>query len=183
MLSPTLRRPLSIFLLVAITLTTAFAQSKPTGQKPNPPKPPVETPPAEPQDIETLKTDTDLVTVPVVSTDNGGLYIADLRQAEFTITEDGVAQQIAFFGKVAAPFHVVLMLDTSSSTQDKLRQIQQAAFTFVQQLQPADRVKVISFDDKVNDRNEFTSDRDTLQAAINGTRQGRARRFKTRWRW
>src|SRR5215208_1126464 len=117
MLSPTSRRPLSIFFLVAITLTTAFTQSKLTGQKPNPPKPPVETPPAEPQDIETLKTDTDLVTVPVVATDNGGLYIADLRQEEFTLTEDGVAQQIAFFGKVAAPFHVVLMLDTRSSRQ------------------------------------------------------------------
>ena len=172
MLSPTSRRPLSIFFLVAITLTTAFAQSKPTGQKPNPPKPPVETPPAEPQDIETLKTDTDLVTVPVVATDNGGLYIADLRQEEFTLTEDGVAQQIAFFGKVAAPFHVVLMLDTSSSTQDKLRQIQQAAFTFVQQLQPADRVKVISFDDKIRDLNEFTSDREVLRTAINGARSG-----------
>src|SRR5829696_4928547 len=172
MLSPTSRRPLSMFFLVAITLSTAFAQSKPTGQKPNPPKPAVETPPAEPQDIETLKTDTDLVTVPVVATDNGGLYIADLRQEEFALTEDGVAPQIAFFGKVAAPFHVVLMLDTSSSTQDKLRQIQQAAFTFVQQLQPADRVKVISFDDKIRDLNEFTSDREVLRTAIYGTRSG-----------
>jgi hypothetical protein len=140
------------------------AQTKQVTQKPNPPE--------EPQDIETLKIDTDLVTVPVIATDTGGLYIADLRKEEFTITEDGVAQEIAFFGKVAAPFHVVLMLDTSSSTQDKLRQIQQAAFAFVQQLQPADRVKVISFDDKIKDLNEFTSDREVLRAAINGTRSG-----------
>jgi len=126
----------------------------------------------ESQEIETLKTDTDLVTVPVIATNPNGLYITDLRQEEFTITEDGVAQQIAFFGKVAAPFHVVLMLDTSSSTQDKLREIQQAAFTFVQQLQPADRVKVISFDDNVKDLNEFTNDREVLRKAINGTRSG-----------
>src|SRR5215212_886525 len=172
MLSPTSYRALSIFLLIVIALTTAFAQSKATGQKPNPPKPAAETPLSEPQDTETLKTDTDLVTVPVVATDTGGLYIADLRQEEFTISEDGVAQQIAFFGKVAAPFHVVLMLDTSSSTQDKLRQIQQAAFTFVQQLQPADRVKVISFDDKIRDLNEFTSDREVLRTAINSARAG-----------
>jgi hypothetical protein len=64
------------------------------------------------------------------------------------------------------------MLDTSSSTQDKLREIQQAAFTFVQQLQPADRVKVISFDDNVKDLNEFTNDREILRKAINGTRSG-----------
>jgi Mg-chelatase subunit ChlD len=171
MLSPTSHRALSIFLVVAIALTAAFAQSKPS-QKPSPPKPPVETPPNEPQDIETLKIDTDLVTVPVIATNRDGLYITDLRQEEFTITEDNVAQEIAFFGKVAAPFHVVLMLDTSSSTQDKLRQIQQAAFTFVQQLQPADRVKVISFDDKIRDLNEFTNDREILRTAINGTRSG-----------
>jgi hypothetical protein len=124
------------------------------------------------QEIETLKTDTDLVTVPVIATTVGGLYITDLRKDEFAITEDGVPHDIAFFGKVAAPFHVVLMLDTSASTQTKLRQIQNAAYAFVQQLQPADRVKVISFDDKVRDLNEFTSNRETLLAAINSTRSG-----------
>jgi von Willebrand factor type A domain len=169
------RRAVPIFLVVAIALTAAFAQTRPASQKPNPPKPSPtqpETPPEEPQDIETLKTDTDLVTVPLIANDSNGMYITDLREEEFAILEDGVAQQIAFFGKVAASFHVVLMLDTSSSTQDKLRDIQQAAFTFVQQLQDADRVKVISFDDKVNDLNEFTSDREILRSAIYKTKSG-----------
>src|SRR6185503_524744 len=107
-----------------------------------------------------------------IANDSSGKYITDLRQEEFAILEDDVPQQIAFFGKVAAPFHVILMLDTSSSTQDKLREIQSAAFTFVQQLQDADRVKVISFDDKVNDLNEFTSDREILRSAIYKTKSG-----------
>src|SRR5688572_22299189 len=142
---PASRLAVSIFLVVAMALTAAFAQTKPASQKPNPPKPAPtqpETPPQEPQDIETLKTDTDLVTVPLIASDKGGTYITDLTQEEFAIFEDGVQQQIAFFGRVAAPFHVVLMLDTSSSTQDKLKQIQQAAVAFVEQLQPVDRVKV-----------------------------------------
>ncbi|HZI62177.1 MAG TPA: VWA domain-containing protein, partial [Pyrinomonadaceae bacterium] len=63
-------------------------------------------------------------------------------------------------------------LDTSASTQDKLRQIQAAAFAFVQQLQPADRVKIISFDDQVRDLNDFTSNRETLRTAINSIRSG-----------
>jgi hypothetical protein len=125
-----------------------------------------------PQDVETIKIDTNLVTVPVVATDANGVYVGDLRQEEFLLSEDGVGQQIAFFGKVSLPFHVVLMLDTSSSTRDKLRLIQQAAFAFVQQLQPADRVKVITFDDTVRDLNEFTNNRETLRAAIDGTRPG-----------
>lgn len=173
MLSPASRHAFSIFLVVVLALTAVFAQSKPAGQKPQQTQPqPEATPPPEPEDIETLKTETDLVTVPIIATDRSGLYITDLRQEEFTISEDGVPQQVAFFGKVAAPFHVVLMLDTSSSTKDHLRLIQNAAFTFVQQLQPVDRVKIISFDDKVNDLNEFTSDREVLRTAINSTRSG-----------
>jgi hypothetical protein len=172
MFSPASRHAFSTFLVVALALTAVFAQSKPAGQRPQHAPQPSATPPPEPEDIETLKTDTDLVTVPLIATDRNGLYITDLRQEEFKISEDGVPQEIAFFGKVSAPFHVVLMLDTSSSTKDNLRQIQQAAYTFVQQLQPVDRVKIISFDDKINDLNEFTSDREVLRAAINSTRSG-----------
>ena len=171
MLSPASRHAFSIFLVVALALTAAFAQSKPSGQRPQQPQPDA-TPPPEPDELETLKTEIDLVTVPLIATSRDGLYITDLRQEEFTISEDGVPQQITFFGKVAAPFHVVLMLDTSSSTKDHLRLIQNAAFAFVQQLQPVDRVKIISFDDKVRDLNEFTSDREVLRTAINSTRPG-----------
>ena len=174
---PASRLAVSIFLVVAIALSAAFAQTTPRNQKtnPNPPTPSPtqpETPREEPQDIETLKTDTDLVSVPLIASDKSGVAITDLRQEEFAIAEDGVAQQIAFFGKVAAPFHVVLMLDTSSSTMDKLKQIQSAAIAFVEQLQAADRVKVISFDDTVKDLNEFTSNRDTLRSAIYSTKSG-----------
>lgn len=152
MFSPALRGVFSLVLILVLSVPLSVAQ--------------------DPQDVETIKIDTNLVTVPVIATDANGVYVADLRQEEFLLSEDGVSQQIAFFGKVTLPFHVVLMLDTSSSTQDKLRMIQQAAVAFVQQLQPADRVKVISFDDKVRDLNEFTSNRETLQAAIYGTRSG-----------
>ena len=150
MLSPATRRTLSLALILVLNLSVSVAQ----------------------QDIETVKIDTNLVTVPVIATDANGIYVADLRQEEFLISEDGVNHKIAFFGKVSMPFHVVLMIDTSSSTQDKLRLIQQAAVTFVEQLQPADRVKVVSFDDKVRDHNEFTTNRETVRAAINETKSG-----------
>ena len=149
MFSPAALRTLSLSLIVILSLSLSVAQ-----------------------DIETIKIDTDLVTVPVIATDANGVYVGDLRQEEFQISEDGVPHKIAFFGKVSMPFHVVLMLDTSSSTQDKLRLIQQAAFAFIQQLQPGDRVKVISFDDQIRDHNEFTSNRETLRAAINATKSG-----------
>lgn len=174
-----------ISLLLAASLFVSlplpqFAQTTRRNQRPKPttsepqPEP---TPPAEPQDIDTLKTDTDLVTVPVIATDNNGTYIPDLKQLEFTLSEDGVKQEIAFFGTVSAPFNVVLMLDTSSSTQEKLRIIQQAAGAFVDELQPADRVKVMSFDDEIKDHNDFTSDRTLLRKAILSTRSGEGTKF------
>jgi hypothetical protein len=112
------------------------------------------------------------VTVPVIATDRGGLYIPDLVKEELAIAEDGVPQEIAFFAQTSAPFHVILMLDTSASTKEQLPLIQKAAYAFVQQLQSGDRVKIISFDDKVRDLGDFTNDRNLLKAAINRTVSG-----------
>ncbi len=174
MFSPASRIAFPIILVLALGLNSIIAQTRPTTPKPKPQPEaqPSATPPNEPEDVDTLKIDTELVTVPLIASDRSGMYITDLRKEEFTISEDDVSQEIAFFGRVAAPFHVVLLLDTSASTQDKLREIQQAANAFVEQLQSVDRVKVIAFDDKVNDLNEFTSNRSVLRTAINGTKSG-----------
>ncbi len=133
---------------------------------------PERTAPEDQKEVETLKIETDLVTVPVIATDRNGLYIPDLLKNDFSISEDGVRQEIAFFATISVPFHVVLMLDTSASTQERLGVIQQAAVAFVEHLQSRDRVKVISFDDQVHDLNDFTNDRETLKAAIYRARSG-----------
>jgi hypothetical protein len=124
------------------------------------------------QTTETLKTNTNLVTVPVIATTVEGNYVPDLTQDEFSITEDGEKQQIAFFASVSAPFNVVLLLDTSASTEGKLGFIRKAASAFVEQLQSADRVKVISFDNEVRELIDFTNDRVALRNAIYRTNPG-----------
>ena len=126
-----------------------------------------------PKDAETIKFDTDLVTVPVIVSDHNDIYVPDLVQAEFIIYEDGIKQEIAFFATVKEPFNVVLMLDTSGSTKEKLGQIQRAAKEFVSQLQPKDRIKIVSFDDAYNDLSEFTNDRAALREAIDRTKPGK----------
>lgn len=151
-------------------------------QRPRDQKPPNTTPPqnqAEPPqtEIETIKIDTNLVTVPVIASARSGLYISDLRKEEFTLAEDGVPQQIAFLATVNAPFHLILLLDTSASTEEKIGQIQKAAIAFVEQLSPADKVKVVSFDNQVRDLNEFTSNKAILRGVIQGTRSGTGTRM------
>src|SRR5215471_11353508 len=130
---------------------TVLAQSPRGAQNPRQPKPgnvsQRETQPEPPQgEVETLKIDTNLVTVPVIASSRSGTYIADLQKEEFKLADDGVSQEIAFLATINAPFHVVLMLDTSDSTSTKLDQIQRAAIEFLDQLGPNDKVKVISFD-------------------------------------
>jgi len=124
------------------------------------------------QDVDTLKIDTNLVTVPVIASSRTGIYIADLKKEEFKLTEDGVVQEIAFLASVDAPFYVVLMLDTSLSTKEKLPLIQHAAIAFLEQIGPNDKVKVISFDGDLYNWNDFTSDKTILRSAISKTRWG-----------
>lgn len=120
----------------------------------------------------TIRIDTNLVTMPVIVSDRQNRYVPDLKREEFSLTEDGVKQEIVFFAANEEPISVVLMLDTSSSTQEKLGQIQQAANQFVLQLKPKDRIKVISFDDTIREQSDFTSDRRDLQLAINRAKPG-----------
>jgi Mg-chelatase subunit ChlD len=128
----------------------------------------------EKEDVsEVVKVETDLVAVPVIASDRNDRYVPDMRREEFDLYEDGAKQEIVFFATTSAPFHVVLMLDTSASTQEKLGQIQQSAISFVERLQPEDRIKVISFDDKIRSLSDFTNDRATLGAAIRRTAPGR----------
>lgn len=122
---------------------------------------------------EVLKIDTALVTFAVIVSDTNDVYLPDLKQHEFQIYEDGKLQEIAFFAALKEPFHVVLMLDTSGSTQEKLSQIQQAAAAFVAQLQPADRIKLISFDDEVREWGNFTNNRAELKASIAAMQPGK----------
>ena len=128
------------------------------------------------QDANAVKLGTTLVTVPVIASDRNDIYIPDLKKEDFTLYEDGIKQEIVFFATTKEPFHVVLMIDTSASTQEQIGEIQKAAFAFVEQLQPDDRVKVISFDDEVRDLIKFTADRAALRRAIASTRPGKGTR-------
>ena len=163
--------------LILILATLCFGQA---ARRPPQSEPVKKTQPAAPeaprnkeeQHDQAIKLEATLVTVPVIASDRDGRYIPDMRREDFTLHEDGVKQEIVFFGTVNEPFHVVLMLDTSASAREKLDQIKRAATTFVEQLKPADRVKVISFDDQVRDLCEFTNDRAELRRAVDRTQPG-----------
>ncbi len=121
---------------------------------------------AGPDDGETLRIETNLITIPVSVFDRNGLYIPNIRQSEFKIFEDGVEQEIAYFSTTDKPFTVALVLDVSPSTAYKIEEIQRGAAAFVDQLQPQDRVIVIEFDHGINVRTKPTNDRELIYKAI-----------------
>src|SRR5262245_45951815 len=123
-------------------------------------------------DTGTIKMDTALVTIPASVIDRDGKFVPFLKKRVFRLYEDGVEQDIESLTSVEAPFHVVLVLDTSNSTTFKFNDIQDAAFAFIKQLRRDDQVMVVSFDSKVRFHCDFTNDYDALRQAIDETRTG-----------
>ncbi|MFN0279533.1 MAG: VWA domain-containing protein [Pyrinomonadaceae bacterium] len=117
-------------------------------------------------DAETLRVETNLITIPVSVFDRNGLYMPNIRQQEFKIFEDGVEQEIAYFGTDDKPFTVALLLDTSPSTEYKIDEIHRAAQAFVDQLKPQDNVIVIEFHGSVKVQSQATNDREKIRKAI-----------------
>ncbi len=126
---------------------------------------------------DTLTVNTALVTVPVTVMDRGGKYVPNLTRRDFHVFENGVEQRIAYFATVDQPFTVVLLIDTSGSTEIKIEEMQNAAISFVNQLKDQDRVMVMSFDDSIRTLCQPTSDRDTLIQAIRRTKNGGSTRL------
>jgi len=123
-------------------------------------------------DNDTVKVETSLVTIPVSVFDRNGLYVAGLKQENFTIFENGLEQQIAYFGTQDKPFTVVLLLDTSPSTQYRIEEIHKAAEAFVDQLGVNDSVIVIEFNSSVKVQCERTRDRERIYRGIERAKFG-----------
>jgi len=145
---------------VAVALLAAI--SSPAAQQ----KPP------EPSDDDVIRVNTNLVTVPISVLDRNGRFIPGLTQEQFHLFENGVPQDIAYFDSADKPFTVALLLDISDSTKFKLKEIQDAAIAFTEQLRDEDRVIVVAFDSNVKIVSEVTSDRAALQAAIRRIKTG-----------
>jgi Ca-activated chloride channel family protein len=138
----------------------------PDNRKPDAQPVPSATPPEEVDAGDIIRVETTLITMPVSVMDRDGRYIPNLNKEDFRIWEDGVEQDVAFFASVDKPFSVVLMLDTSPSTQFQLGEIQNAAISFINQLRVDDKVMVVEFNEDVKILAEFTTDRAKLERAI-----------------
>ena len=118
------------------------------------------------QDDDVIKVDSSVVRLNVGVVDGKGRPITRLNKENFTIYEDGVKQNILQFEPTVAPFSVVMLLDMSGSTLGFRETIRQSASRFIDALAPEDRVAVVEFYDKINLRNDFTTDRRIIANSI-----------------
>lgn len=139
---------------------TARAQDEP------PPPPP---PNAHQRDegMETVRIDTELVDLNVsVFNHDPKNPVGELQQKDFTVMENGSPEEISFFAAASSPFDLVLLLDLSGSTADKVSLIRKSAKRFVEAARPTDRISIIAFTDMPYIVAQPTTDRKELVEQI-----------------
>lgn len=116
----------------------------------------------EPVD-DTITIDTGLVDLNVsVFSRNAKAPVGELQQKDFVVYENGQQEEISFFAAASTPFDLVLLLDLSGSTADKLDLIKKSAKRFVEAARPTDRIGIVTFTNTPQLVSPLTSDRAAL---------------------
>jgi Ca-activated chloride channel family protein len=114
--------------------------------------------------------DTVLLTITVVDGQNHP--VTGLTEKDFQVYEDNVPQTIGFFALERQPIALSLLIDSSSSMEEKLGVAQTAAVGFVRALTPHDVAQIIDFNSDTQIRQTFTADAGALERAILAIRAG-----------
>ena len=96
-----------------------------------------------PDDDTPIKVSTYLVNIPVTASDRNGRNISGLKKENFSIFQDGIKQEIAYFADEEAPMNVAILIDTSGSTMNVLGDIKEAAYEFVKLFRLEDKAMIV----------------------------------------
>lgn len=110
--------------------------------------------------------ETAFVSVDVIIPDAVDSASAALEKSDFQLYDNGNKVEIETFAKADAPFDIVLLLDLSGSTSDKVGLIKKTTRRFVEMKRPIDRVAVVVFHDKQTVVSELESDKAVLLERI-----------------
>ena len=112
------------------------------------------------------------VDVPEVSVDVGvllektGQFVPNLKPNNFKVYENGVEQKVVGFKRVEAPITALMVCEFASINYNYIRDMQNAAWAFAQQLRPQDYVGLMTFDMRTQIVLDFTQDKRELLNAI-----------------
>jgi VWFA-related protein len=121
------------------------------------------------QDVPTISTDVNLVTLLATVHDRDGRLVSDLNRDDFVLKEDGVPQKIRYFSRESdLPLTIGILVDTSRSQTGVLEQESTASKTFLNQVlrEGKDQAFITHFDIRVEMLQGLTSSRSELAAAL-----------------
>jgi VWFA-related protein len=120
-----------------------------------------------PEPTDTIRIDTDLVNLSVsVFSRHASLPKSALEQKDFAVFENGGPQEISFFASAETPFDLVLLLDLSGSTADKIKLIRTSSKRFVDAARPGDRIAIVTFTADLQVVSRLTPDHEALKTSI-----------------
>lgn len=120
-----------------------------------------------PDSLDTIRIDSDLVNLNLnLVSRKPAVGVTKIDQKYFAVFEDGEPQDISFFASVDTPFDLVLLLDLSGSTSDKIGMIRKSARRFVDAARPGDRIAILVFSAEIISVSGFTSDHSVLKKSI-----------------
>jgi VWFA-related protein len=127
---------------------------------------PIAVAPGSRSETPTFAAATRTVRVPVSVVDRTGRPLMGLHGSDFRISEEGKRQQVTLFSGERQPLRIAMALDVSGSMQNKIRQVERSLRHFIELLEPADQIMVITFNDRVRVVQDFTPDRDQLYRVL-----------------
>ena len=118
---------------------------------------------------------TGLVHLVVTVMDRHRGFITDLDKSDFKVLENGVPQDIRFFGRETdLPLRIALLLDTSNSIRPRLEFEKDAAIDFLSKVirRNRDLAFLMTFDNEPEIIQDYTGDVGVLMGAIREQRAG-----------
>jgi VWFA-related protein len=98
--------------------------------------------------------------------DEQGHLVTGLDKSAFSVTENGVPQDVTSFRREDVPVEIGVVVDNSGSMRDKRAQVNQAVLNLVRASNPDDQIFVVNFGQTPYLDQDFTSDVKLLQAAL-----------------
>jgi VWFA-related protein len=155
-----LRQPISVLVITFTLLLTQAVQIRPAAI---PQQPQAQQPPSDRR--ATIRSNAELVVVPVTVKDSSGNLVADLGKDEFRIIEDGVEQQPSLFSAETFPLSAMVLLDDDLKPK-VADQLHKSLLAVAGAFGESDEVALARFASFFTPVMDFTQDNDRLMAEL-----------------
>src|SRR5262249_39520477 len=112
---------------------------------------------------QTVKVDVNLVLVNVTVSDPEERMVTGLDREQFQLWEDKIEQKIEYFSAEDTPLSIGLIFDATGSMSDKISTARDAATTFLKTGNPEDDYFLVTFSQRAQLAQDFTTDITRLQ--------------------